>query len=273
MRFKRMKKFVALFLALVLLISLCGCGKKELSAFRTLEVLGTKRYCAISRGGDKLSPCIEAAMADLSITGGLQSSSIRWLGSDRIVWNSDSAGLKDLPEDDRPEARTLIFGVETAFYPLAYEENGTLQGLCVDIANAIGATLGWEVQIIAISPSEVGTQLASGNIDCALGFDSSLVRTDSYDVGPCFLESDIVLAVRSESEVKRVKDLQDQRVGTVNDPAVIAAVKSNEKLTKYASGATEYLTLPRCIEALDKGWCAAVAVDAMTLSYYQVASE
>lgn len=268
-----MKKFFAVLLALILLTSLWGCGQKELSAFRTLEVLGTKRYCAICRGGDRLSPYIEAALGDMAITGTLQSISTRWLGSDRIAWDSDSAGLKDLPADETPEARTLIFGVETAFYPLAYEADGTLQGLCVDIANGIGERLGWAVQIIAISPSEVGTQLSSGNIDCALGFDSSLVKAADYDIGSCFLESDVVLAVRSESEIRRVKDLQDLRVGTISDPAVLSILRADEKLAKYASGATEYLTLPRCIEALDKGWCAAVAVDALALSYDQPVSE
>ena len=266
-----MKKIIALLLALLLLTSLWGCGKKELAAFRTLEVLGTKRYCTICRGGDKLSPRIEAAMAELVRNGVLQSASLRWLGSDRIVWDSDSAGAQDLAVDEQqPEARTLLFGVETDFYPLAFTENDTLQGFCVDIAMGIGAVLGWEVQIIAISPSEVDTQLSSGNIDCALGFDGSLVKADSYDVGSCFLESDIVLAVRSESEIRRIKDLQDLRVGTINDPAVLTALQANENLTKYAAGATEYLSLPRCIEALDKGWCAAVAVDAIALSYYQI---
>lgn len=267
-----MKKFFAILLALVLLASLWGCGEKEQAAFRSLETLGTKYYCAICRGGDKLSPYIEAALGDLVITGTLQAASQKWLGSNRIQWDSDSAGLKDLPEDQAPEARTLIFGVETAFYPLAYEENGTLQGFCVDIANAIGAALGWEVQLISITPTEVATQLSSGNIDCALGFDKSLVRAGDYDIGSCFLESDVVLAVRSESGIRRLKDLQDLRVGTISDPAVRALLQANEKLAKYASGATEYLDLPRCIEALDKGWCAAVAVDVLALSGYQTAA-
>ena len=267
-----MKKVLALLLAFLLLTSLWGCGKKELSAFRTLEVLGTKRYCTICRGGDRLSPQIEAAMAELAMRGELQRAAIRWLGSDRSIWDGDSAGLQELPADEeQSEARLLRFGVETDFYPLAFAENDTLQGFCVDLANGIGEVLGWEVQIISISPAEVGTQLSSGNIDCALGFDSSLVKADSYDIGTCFLESDIVLAVRSESEVRRIKDLQDARVGTISDPAVLAALRASENLTKRASGATEYLSLPRCIEALDTGWCAAVALAELALRFYQAA--
>ena len=38
--------------------------------------------------------------------------------------------------------------------------------------------------------------------------------------------------------LQRLKDLQDQRIGTVDDPGVIAAVKADEKIVKYASGAT-----------------------------------
>ena len=52
-------------------------------------------------------------------------------------------------------------------------------------------------------------------------------------------------------------------------PAVLAAVRSSEKLTKFASGATEYLSIERCVNALDMGWCAAIVMDSLMLSYYR----
>ena len=70
-------------------------------------------------------------------------------------------------------------------------------------------------------------------------------------------------------QIRRIRDLNGSRVGVIHDPAVLAAVRSSEKLTKHASGATEYLSLGRCINALDNGWCAAVAMDSLMLSYYR----
>lgn len=262
-----MKKIISLLLAL-LLLCLCACGKPADSRFRTLEVLSTRQFGCICRSGDRLTPVLEAAMERLAGTGTLSALSAARLGSDRIVLDGDPAALETLEE--LPEPRTLIFGVEKNVYPLAYEENGELCGLCPDIAVAIGSVLGWDVMVLGISADEVGAQLSSGNIDCALGFDPELVSGASkYSAGSCFLESEIVLAVRTESEIRRIRDLDGQRVGTVSDPAVLKAVRADEKLTSHASGATEYLSLDRCMEALDKGWCAAVVLDSLMLAFYR----
>ena len=262
-----MKKCIALILLLAMLASLSGCGQPEVSAFRALEVLGEKQFCAICRGGDKLAPLIEAALKTLAGNGQLSAISVRWFGRDRNCLEGDANALRALEE--LPTERRLIIGVETDYEPIAFTENGTLRGMSVDLAQAVGEAIGWEVMLLPISAEDVAAQLASGNVDCALGFDRSVVSASKYSVGAPYLKSDIVLAVRSESEIRRVKDLDGNRVGVIHDPAVLAAVRSNEKLTKHASGATEYLSLGRCINALDNGWCAAVAMDSLMLSYYR----
>jgi ABC-type amino acid transport substrate-binding protein len=159
--------------------------------------------------------------------------------------------------------------VEGDYDPLGYTENGVLQGMSVDLANAIGELLGWEILILPIGSDEISAHLVSGNVDCALGFDASLVSASKFSVGPTYLKSDIVVAVRSESEIKRLRDLRDCRVGVVNDPAVLTAVRASEHLTKYASGATQYLSTDRCVNALDNGWCAAIVMDSLMLSFYR----
>ena len=262
-----MKKCIAFLLVLALLAALCGCGQTEVSAFRVLEVLGEKQFCAICRSGDKLAPIIDAAMLTLAGNGRLSAISSRWLGKDRSCLDGDAGALRALGE--LPEARRLIIGVETDYDPLSFEENGMLCGMSVDLANAVGELLGWEIMLLPIAADEVAAQLASGNVDCALGFDHGTVSAEKYSIGQPYLKCDIILAVRSESEVKRVRDLRDTRIGVVHDPAVLKAVRSSEKLTKYASGATEYLSIERCLNALDNGWCSAVAMDSLMLSYYR----
>ena len=263
----RLKKCIALVLLLAMLASLCGCGQPEVSVFRAMEVLGEKQFCAICRGGDKLAPLIDAALKVLAGNGQLASITARWLGKDRSCLEGDVNALGALEE--LPTERKLIIGVETDYDPIAFEENGVLRGMSVDLAEAIGALVGWEVMILPITADTVADQLASGNVDCALGFDGRIVKADKYSVGAPYLKSDIVLAVRAESEIRRVKDLNGCRIGVIHDPAVLSAVRSSEKLTKHASGATEYLSLERCINALDNGWCAAVAMDSIMLSYYR----
>ncbi len=262
-----MKKCIAILLLLALLASLSGCGETEVTAFRVLEVLGEKQFCAICRGGDKLAPLIDAALKTVAGNGQLTNITVRWLGRDRSCLEGDAAALNALEE--LPTPRRLIIGVETDYEPIAFEDSGTLRGMSVELAQAIGEIIGWEIMLLPITPDDVAAQLSSGNIDCALGFDVGIVSAEKFSVGEPYLKSNIVLAVRSESEVRRVRDLNGSRIGVVHDPAVLSAVRSSEKLTKHASGATEYLSIGRCINALDNGWCAAVAMDSLMLSYFR----
>lgn len=262
-----MKKFISFLLAAILLLACCGCGQSSVGAFRALDTVGTKRYSVICRGDDKLAPAVNAAVNYLAAGGTLSALSTQWLGGDHITL-SGSGELPGEAEFDAAE-RTLIVGVEAGFNPMAFERGGELVGLSVDIGKYIGAVLNCPVVFQPISSSDVGAQLTSGNIDCAVGFDPALVDSSKYDVGDVYLESDIVLAVPGGSEVKRIRDLKGQRIGITEDSVVEKALKSDEKITKYASGATVYLSADRCFDALENGWCAAVAMDQLRLLFDQ----
>lgn len=268
----RLKKCIACLLLLAVLASLGGCGQTEYAAFRALEVIGEKQFCAVCRGGDKLADVVDAALRTLAGNGTLSSITARWLGSDRSCLEGDAGALQALKntlDEPLPETRRLIIGVEKDDYPLGFLENGEVRGMNADLANAMGELLGWDILVLPIHSDEISANLVSGNVDCALGFDGSLVSPDKFFVGAPYLKSDIIVAVRRESEIQRLRDLKDSRVGVINDPAVLKAVRSSEHLTKFASGATQYLTIDRCVNALDNGWCAAIAMDSLMLSFYR----
>lgn len=266
----------AALLGLALLGTLGGCGQDESAPFRVLEELGERDYAVICRLNDRIAPQIDEAMNTLAAEGTLSALSLRWLGRDAVTLRAgarpeEPEDAEEAEEPEEPEAaeepRVLIVGVETDAAPLSFSQNGSLGGLHVDIAAALGKTLGWEVRYQPISAGEVETQLSSGNIDCALGFDPGAVRPEKYSVGVTFLHSEIVLAVRQESPVRRLRDLRELTVGTPDDPLITALVKTDESLTKYAAGATVYRTPRRCLEALETGLCAAVVLDRMMLEH------
>ena len=260
-------RLLAAALVLGLLLGLSGCGETLDTGFRVLEVIGVRSYSVICRKDDKIAPLIDEAMGHLAYTGHLGSLCIRWLGRDLITLAGSPPAVQtterqETEEEQAQSRRTLIVGIEKDFYPMAFTEDGELRGLSVDLASALGSELTWEVSYQPITPAEVGTQLSSGNIDCALGFDPACVKEDAYTVGVSYLDSDIVLAVRQESEVTRAREIRGERIGTVDDPSVTKAVKESETITKYASGASR-----RCVSAMDNGWCAAVAMDVIMLEY------
>ena len=263
-----LKRILSLILSAVLLLACCACGQPSVGAFRELEVVGTKQYGVICRKDDKIAPIVNAAVNYLAAAGTLDSVCTQWLGTSRITLDGDAEALKALElEGERP--RTLIIGVEADFNPMAFRQNGEYVGMSIDIGNYIGYVLNWPVVFQPIMASDVGAQLASGNIDCALGFDPALVSSSKYDIGATYMQTDILLAVREDSEVKNLKDLKEQRIGITDDSVVQNALRANEKITKYAAGATVYLSAARCFDALDNDWCAAVAMDELRLIFFR----
>lgn len=266
-RVKVVKKSISLLLLLALLLGLCACGGEQ-GPYRVLETIGQKHYGLVFRQGDKLAAPVNAAMSVLAANGTLSQLSTGWLGSDIISLEGDAEALMQLQMAQAIEPRILIVGVEEDFRPLSFSEGEGYIGMSADIAGKIGELLGWEIRLQPISGSEIGPQLASGNIDCALGFGVEKIDTAKYDVGSCYMTTDISVAVRGDSEIKKLKDINQQRVGTIQDESVIAAAQADEKLARYASGATRYLTAARCMNALDNGWCAAVVMDSIMLKEY-----
>ncbi len=251
---------------LSLCIGLCACGDDEVGAFRILEELGGKDYATMYRLDDKVGPVVEAAMSTLAANGTLSRICATWIGSNEILYTGDSGALAAV--EDMPPSRTLMVGVDTDAPPFAYTSGGQLVGMSVDIANAIGSVLGWNVKILSVKSAEIGTQLSSGNIDCAIGFDPDCVDPAKYNVGQVYMESSIVLAAPTQGDIKRTGQLDGQRIGTISDPALEAAIAANDKIAKHSSGATVYLTPPRCISAMENGWCAAIVMDSLMLKAY-----
>ena len=289
-----MKRISAFLLALALALGIYGCGESRDTSFRVLDTVGVRHYGLIYRLDDRLAPQVDQAMKTLAARGELSAISVRWLGQDVITLKasrSDRAAQAEAdkareeaeeppaeevealptqleaPEEAEEASRRLIVGVEAEFQPMAFLENGVQRGMSIDIADALGRVLGWEVSYQPIAPAEVEAQLSSGNIDCALGFDPAAVRADRYTTGVSYMDSDVVVAVRPDSKVHRMRDVKGQRIGTISDPVIAAILAGNDKVTRYASGATVYLSPTRCVRALDNGWCAAIAVDRLMLQH------
>lgn len=261
---KTVRKISALLCVAALLLCLCACGDK--GEYKIIEKLGEKNYISAFRLDDALAQPVTAAISVLAANGELSRLSQQWLGEDLTTLKGSADALEKL-EGDFGE-RTLIVGVESDHAPLSYYEGDELVGMSVDLANAVGSLLGWEIKLQPISADEVETQLSSGNIDCALGVGSGTVSSSKYTVGETYMSSTMVVAVSSDSKVGKLRDLKGEKIGSIQDPDVLAAISGNDKAVKYVDSVTVYLSPTRCVNALSQGWCSAVAMDSIMLEHY-----
>ncbi len=262
---KTAKRVLALLLALTLALFLCACGEDP-SVYTIIDTVGEKRYGTIFRLDDRVAEPVNAAISVLAASGELSVLSTQWLGQDIICLSGSADAITALEEP--PQPRTLIVGVEEDVIPLAYMRDGEYAGMSVDIAKAIGRLLGWEIRLQPIGSHDIAAQLSSGNIDCALGFGLGSVSSDAYTLGECYMTSEIVLMTKTEYDVHRIKDLKGEKIGSVKDAAVISALENNDKVVKYVDSVTAYLSPTRCMNALNNGWCAAVAMDRIMIKAY-----
>ncbi|MBR2879362.1 MAG: transporter substrate-binding domain-containing protein [Oscillospiraceae bacterium] len=265
-----MKRILALILVAALCLGLlAGCGKDEMGSYTVLEKIGTKQYACIYRSNDLISDVVEACISGLAASGSLSRLSAKWLGSDFIEVEGNTAALSEV---EIPDERVLIIGVDTDAPPFAFMNGEILEGFSVDIANAIGSYLGWNIKIIPVKSADISTQLSSGNIDCALCFAPECVDATKYEIGQVLMESDIVIAVPEGSNVKNIRRIRGERIGTISDPALEKAISEHDKISKHSDGATVYVTPPRCISAMEKGWCVAIVMDVLMLEAYAARS-
>ena len=261
----KIKRILVLLLALALAAGLCGCGE-DAATYVIIGGVGEKEYGTIYRKDDRVSAPVNAAMSVLAASGELSILSAQWLGQDSICLKGSADAINALEEP--PEPRELIVGVEEESMPLAYEREGQYVGMSVDIAKAIGRLLGWSIRIQPINSNDIAAQLSSGNVDVALGFGLGSVSAGAYDLGECYMKSEIVIMTRTDLKVHRIKNLKGEKIGSVKDAAVIAALEGNDKIVKYVESVTVYLSPQRCMNALNNGWCAAVAMDRIMIKAY-----
>ena len=259
---KTIKRALALLLCVGVLLCLPACGSDN-ARYRVLSTVGQRSYALLFRLDDRLAEPVTAAMDVLAGSGRLGQISRQWLHEDLISLRGNEKAMDDLSEP--PERRTLIAGVEADTPPMGYPEDGGYVGMSVDIARELASLLGWEVRIQPITAKDVDAQLASGNIDCAVGFDPANVNSEHCSAARVYMESDLVVAVPRDSDLRSMRDLRGRKIGSVRDTATLSVLKNDKNVIKYAKMVISSITPERCINSLDKGWCDAVSMDRLVL--------
>lgn len=145
---------------------------------------------------------------------------------------NNATGGKDLPK--------LIIGVDY-YEPFVYrDEDGEFAGIDVDLAKEACRLIGYEPEFVHIEWSEKNAYLAEGKIDCIWCCFSETGREDEYSWTLPYMNSRQVVAVKKDSDITKISDLENKRV----------AVQSTTKADEIFSGkaGVEKLVVPQLKE-------------------------
>ena len=124
---------------------------------------------------------------------------------------------------------TLLVGMELAYPPFEMTDaKGQPSGVSVDLAKALGAALGMQVQIINISFDGLIPSLKTGKIDLIISsMTATAERAQSIDFTDPYLHTGLCLLVQKKSPVQGIADL--------DKPGMTVAVKKGTTGHSFAS--------------------------------------
>ena len=107
----------------------------------------------------------------------------------------------------------ILLGNET-LPPIVYNDNGIAKGVAVDIANAIGDRIGYEVKVVTVNWEQAQKMVLDGDADGLLHINPCPERNEIYDFSSPLLKSDFSMFVQSDNRTLRsIDDLRGKSVG------------------------------------------------------------
>ena len=175
-------------------------------------------------------------------------------------------------ENNLPE---LVIGVDY-YKPFVYrDDNGEFAGLDVELAREVCRHIGYKPKFHRIDWAEKNAYLLRGEIDCLWGCFSLTGRENEYSWTLPYMNSREVVAVREDSEIVEISDLENKRI------AVQATTKPDEI---FSGRAGVKINIPKikqlnCFSimsytfaALNKGYVDAIAGHETVLLEYMKSS-
>ena len=154
---------------------------------------------------------LTAAMAvGMTACGSAESGST---AADSSAASTESAST-EAASSDNGEEKVLRVGMEGTFAPYTYhDENGTLTGFEVDMANAIGEKMGYKVELVETEWDSMVTALDAGNFDVIMNqVTITDERTEKYDFTTPYIYTKPVLIVKADNEdIKSFEDINGKK--------------------------------------------------------------
>ncbi|MEQ2465879.1 transporter substrate-binding domain-containing protein [Niallia sp. HCP3S3_B10] len=115
------------------------------------------------------------------------------------------------------DKKVLVMGTSADYAPFEYidtAKSDDIIGFDIDLANALGEKLGYEIQVKDMDFSGLISALQSGKVDLVLsGMSPTPERAENVDFSDVYYTSKDLVITTKDSNIKTVKDLEGKKVG------------------------------------------------------------
>ena len=156
---------------------------------------------AINKDNTELLEKVNAALAELKADGTIDKIVAKYI-------NPDNAEAYELPKAETTANGKLVMGTNAAFPPYEYVEGDKIVGIDAEIAAAIAAKLGMELEIKDMAFDSLIPAVAGGSIDIVLaGMTVTDERKESVNFSDSYATGIQSVIVKADSDVATIDDI------------------------------------------------------------------
>ena len=168
---------------------------------------------------------------------------------------------------DTSEKQVIIVGSDV-YPPFNYlDENGIPTGIDVDLANEAFSRMGYEVSFQNIDWELKKDLVENGDIDCIWGCFSMEGRLEDYKWAGSYMVSDQVIAVRSDSDIYTLQDLEGKTVAVQSTTKPESILLSHE-ITPVLGNLISLENRDLIFTFLEKGYADAIGAHETSILQY-----
>jgi len=273
-----MKKYISLLLALLLVLSLSACGKKEPVTYSFLsEDLGVESYAIGFRiGDDALAEQVSGAVKAL-----VKNGTYAKIGEgypeikDYLCLKAEDISDSELPAQGSGDPNfTFKHGFDLDYPPYSYrQEDGSVGGFDVELCRAVCEYLGWGYEPVPFNWDAKDAELNAGSCDCIWSGFTKEGREDDYTWGITYSNNTQGILVASDSGIKSLADLKGKVVGVQTATSAMDMLEDSQAdLAATFKDLKVYETYTVAYNDLKAGAIDAIAID-MTAGGFLIAND
>ena len=164
----------------------------------------------------------------------------------------------------------IVVGLDDTFAPMGFrDDNNEIVGFDIDLAKAVFAEMGLDVEFKAIDWSTKEAELASKKIDCIWnGLSVTPERIENMSMSKRYLANrELVMSLDEKINIKDATELKDYKIATQADSAAADDIKANEHYDEFKDNVTEYKTYDQALLDMKAGRIDVVVIDAVYANY------
>ena len=164
---------------------------------------------------------------------------------------------------------TFIVGLDPAFPPMGFDEDGVIKGYDIDLAREICQRLGVELVCQPIDWLSKEMELDAFNIDCIWnGLSVNADRQESMNLSFSYLANNQVFVVKNDSDITTLADLEGKTVGLQGGSSAEDALNDAVALLETLGEVVPVDDYAIALMDLDIGGVDAVLMDEVVAEYY-----